>query len=99
MPSSSSAANTTKGERIDRIAAAGARDTLDRIQSSEILGTGAVNMIGLDAIRSKLGDQWPRKGPRVWEHLERELERTLGPTGIFVRLDDTSYLIAQPGEE
>ena len=56
-------------------------------------------MIGLDAIRRKLADQWPRKAPRVWEHLERELERTLGPTGVFIRVDDVSYLIAQPGEE
>ena len=99
QPSSSTAEPPPSGERIDRIAAAGARETLDRIQGSELVGTGAVNMIGIDAIADKLADQWQRKAPRAWEHLERELERTLGPTGIFVRLDDTSYLIAQPGEE
>jgi hypothetical protein len=99
QPSSSTAEPPPPGERINRIAAAGTLDTLERIQNANIVGSGLVNMIGIDAIRDKLADQWQRKAPRVWEHLERELERTLGPTGIFVRLDDTSYLIAQPGEE
>jgi hypothetical protein len=57
-----------------------------------------VNTIVLDAIRRKLGEQWARKAPRVWEHLEREQERTLGPAGVFVRIDDVNDVIAQPGE-
>src|ERR1700749_4997671 len=85
--------------RIDRITTAGGREALERSSSCEPLGSGPVNTIGLDAIRRKLGDRWPTKAPRVWEHLERELERTLGAAGIFVRLDDVSYLIAQPGED
>jgi hypothetical protein len=90
---------TDDGPRFDRIASAGARDTVERIASSNILASGVVNTIGLDAIRRKLGDRWPSKAPRVWEHVERELVRTLGHTGVFVRVDDVSYLIAQPGEE
>ena len=62
QPSSSTAEPPPSGERIDRIAAAGARETLDRIQGSELVGTGAVNMIGIDAIADKLADQWQRKG-------------------------------------
>ena len=99
MSPPTSTAETARAERIDRIASASVRDTLERINNSEIIAAGSVNMIGLDAIRRQLGDQWARKAPRVWEHLERELERTLGPAGIFVRLDDINYLIAQPGEE
>ena len=95
----SAAAAHARGARIDRIASAETRDTLERINNSEMLAAGAVNMIGLDAIRLKLGDRWPRKAPSVWEHIERELERTLGPTGVFLRLEDVSYLVAQPGEE
>lgn len=81
-------------DRIDRIVAAGAQDTLDRIRTSSLLADGSVNMIGLDAIRAKLGDRWPAKRARVWEHVERELERRLTPADITVRVDDVNYLIA-----
>jgi hypothetical protein len=89
-------AQASAGARVDRIASAGARDTLERIQNSALLGTGAVNMIGLDAIRRKLGDRWPAKRARVWEHVELELERKLGPADLSVRVDDINYLIAAP---
>jgi hypothetical protein len=84
--------------RVDRIVAAGARETLERINNPVLLESGAVNVIGLDAIRLQLGERWMVKAPRVWEHTEREIERTLGHTALFLRVDDASYLIAQPGE-
>lgn len=90
---------TAHDARVHRIASAAARDTLERISGSDILGSGAVNMIGLEAIRRQVGERWSRKAPSVWEHVEREIERTLGPTGVFVRMDDVTYLIALPGEE
>jgi len=89
-------ADSPADARVDRIASAGAQDTLERIQNSALLGTGAVNMIGLDAIRRKLGDRWPAKRARVWEHVELELERKLGPADLSVRVDDINYLIATP---
>jgi hypothetical protein len=82
--------------RVDRIAQAGARETLERIKTSGLLGTGAVNMIGLDAIRRQLGDRWPAKRARVWEHVELELQRKLGPTDLAVRVDDINFLVAAP---
>jgi hypothetical protein len=84
------------GGRVDRIASISALDTLERIQNSALATTGAVNMIGLDAIRRKLGDRWPAKRARVWEHVEMELERRLGPADLAVRVDDINYLIALP---
>lgn len=91
--------NAPAPHRVDRITSASTRDTLERIASAEILAGGSVNTIGLDAIRRKLGDRWERKAPSIWEHVERELERTVGATGVFLRLDDINYLVAQPGEE
>ena len=82
------------GGRVDRIASISALDTLERIQNSSLPAAGAVNMIGLDAIRRKLGDRWPAKRARVWEHVEKELERRLGPADLAVRVDDINYLIA-----
>ena len=92
-------AQAAAGARVDRIASAGAQDTLERIQSSALLGTGAVNMIGLDAIRRQLGDRWPAKRARVWEHVELELQRKLGPADLAVRVDDINYLIAAPSAQ
>jgi len=90
------AARTASADRIDRIATVSARETLERIRASGVLATGAVNLIGLDAIRRQLGDRWAAKKGRVWEHVEQEFQRKLGPGDIAVRIDDVSYLIAVP---
>lgn len=87
------------GSRLDRINSASTRDTLERIGTPELLAAGGINLIGLEAIREQLGQRWERKAPSIWEHLERELERTVGAAGVFNRLDDITYLVALPGEE
>ena len=87
---------TTATPRLDRVTAADARAGLARIQGSEVLAAGAVNIIGLDAVRRQLGERWPAKRARVWEHVERDLERRLTAHDMFFRLDETSYLIAMP---
>jgi hypothetical protein len=90
------AAQTASDDRIDRIASVSARETLDRIRASGVLTTGAVNLIGLDAIRRQLGDRWAAKKGRVWEHVEQEFQRKLGPADLAVRIDDINYLVAVP---
>ncbi|MDR3509973.1 MAG: hypothetical protein P4L64_18970 [Caulobacteraceae bacterium] len=82
--------------RVDRIASVGARDTLDRLSDPDLLQGGAVNLIGLDAIRAKLADRWEARRGRIWEHVEREIGRTIGPADLFLRLDDVTYLVALP---
>ena len=72
---------------------------LDRLSNPALLDAGLVNVIGLDAIRRKLGERWTIKRGQVWDHVERELERTLSPADIFLRMDDVSYSIAQPGSD
>jgi hypothetical protein len=84
-------------QRADRITAAGAQDMLERLQNAALLDSGVVNVIGLDAIRRKLGDRWPAKRAQIWEHVERELDRGLSPADIYFRTDEISYMIAQPG--
>jgi hypothetical protein len=90
------AAQRASDDRIDRIASVSARETLDRIRASGVLTTGAVNLIGLDAIRRQLGDRWAAKKGRVWEHVEQEFQRKLGPADLAVRIDDINYLVAVP---
>jgi len=87
------------GVRADRITTAGASDVLDRLSHPALIAAGLVTVIGLDAIRRKLGDRWPIKRAQIWDHVERELERTLSAADIFLRTDDVSYTIAQPGSD
>lgn len=83
--------------RIDRVTSSEACEALDRLAGAELLRAGGANLIGLDAIRSKLGDRWPAKRARVWEHVERDLERRLSPTDMILRLDEVNYLVAISG--
>ena len=89
-------AQAASADRIDRIVSVSARETLERIRTSGVLKTGAVNLIGLDAIRVQLGDRWAAKKGRVWEHVEQEFQRKLGPADLAVRIDDINYLVAVP---
>ncbi|HET9160990.1 MAG TPA: hypothetical protein VFN88_10285 [Caulobacteraceae bacterium] len=82
--------------RIDQVCSADGHAVLERLDGSEALRAGGVNIVGLDAIRSKLADRWPAKRARVWEHVERDLERRLGPQDLFFRLDEANYLVAMP---
>ncbi len=82
--------------RIDRVTSADARDALERLAGSEVLKSGAVNLIGLDAIRNHLGPRWAGKRDRIWEHVERDLEKRLGAFDMALRLDEATYLVAMP---
>lgn len=84
------------GRRIDRIASADVRAGLHHVQNPDVLRTGCVNLIGLDAIRDQLGERWPAKRARIWEHIERDFERRLTPHDMFFRLDEVTYLVAMP---
>ena len=90
------ALNPFGSARVDRVSSAEARDGLQRLAGSDVLRSGGVNLIGLDAIRQKLGDRWQAKRGRIWEHVERDLERRLGPYDMVLRLDEVTYLIATP---
>lgn len=83
--------------RVDRFTSVGMEDTLERIRASDLLAAGAVNTIGLDAVKRMLGDRWAGKRTRIWEHVERELERCLSPADLSLRVDEVTYLIAKPG--
>ena len=97
-PSTAAKDTPASDPRADRITAAGAQEMLERLQNAALLESGAVNVIGLDAIRRKLGDRWAAKRAQIWEHVERELDRHLSPADIHFRTDEISYMIAQPGQ-
>jgi hypothetical protein len=67
-----------------------------QFQASPLLDDGRINVIALDPIADRLGERWETRREQVYEHLERALNRKLGPTDFFLRVSDTVYLVAQP---
>jgi len=82
---------------LARFASADARLALERIQGSEMLAEGRVCLLGLDAVRERLGPRWPGRREMVYQHIQATLRRQLGPHGFFVRISETDFLVAQPG--
>ena len=70
-----------------------------RLEETGLIARGGVNIIGLDTVRDRLAERWPRKRPVVWEHLEALADRQLGPGDLCLRLNDTDFAIAISGEE
>lgn len=70
---------------------------LERFQASGMLDEGRVNLIGLDAIASRLGDRWEGRREQIYQHVERSLGKHLESGGFFQRVSPTDYLVVQPG--
>jgi len=87
------------GARVSRIDSADARQALSRIQSSSVLGEGKACLIGLDAVRSRLGPKWIDRRERVYEHAVTTLRRQLGASALIVRVSETDFLVVQPGAD
>jgi hypothetical protein len=95
---SQSAARAAQPSRgIARFASADARLALERIQASALLAEGKVCLLGLDAVRERMGPRWPGRREIVYQHVQSTLRRQLGPHGFFVRISETDFLVAQPG--
>src|SRR4051812_4810536 len=84
---------------IDRLASADAASMLDRLQGSTLVTEGKITLLGLDAVRERLGERWPVKREQVWEQVERCIARQMGPAVMIVRVCETDYVVAQPAAE
>ena len=71
---------------------------LERVGIDDLVLQGSVQVIGLQPIRARLGDRWPKKCVHVWAHFEAVLRRQLPPHDLVVRVDDVHFLIAQTQE-
>lgn len=81
---------------MGRLYSAEAAGMLERFDAPSLMAEGKVNLIALDAIAERLGARWPAKQEQVYDHVERTLGRHLGDGGIFLRISETDYLVAQP---
>jgi PAS domain S-box-containing protein len=54
---------------------------------------GRIKLVGLDEVRTALGDRWPAAAQRAMATAETVIKRHCGPHDSFSRADDTSFLM------
>lgn len=60
------------------------------------IASGRISLIGLDAVRERLGERWSARREQIWGVVERFSERGLGPGDLFQRVSETDWLIGYP---
>lgn len=67
---------------------------LDRIlwQRRSIL-SGNIHLVGLQKIRNRIGDEWPRIAERAQDIAQKAIQRACGAEDVFTRYDELSFLI------
>jgi len=54
---------------------------------------GRINLVGLDEVRTALGDRWPAAAERAMATAEAVIKRRCGPQDSYSRVDDISFLM------
>ena len=91
-----SPATTSTGESAAWLLDATSERALGIIAESPALAEGKVALLSLVAVRSRLGARWAARSDLVREHLERAIMRNIEAAGVFLRISETDYLVAQP---
>ena len=79
-----------------RLVSADAAAQIERFCDPQLLASGKVNIVSLEAVQKRLGDHWQGGKEQVFAFAERLIERGLGTRGVFVRASDMDYLIVHP---
>lgn len=90
----STAARESTSDSVDYLSDTSARADLQRLMDSGRIERGCVTVIGLNAIRERLGDKWRTRCDWVWETVAAHLGRRLRDHGFWVRLDDVDIAIS-----
>lgn len=70
------------------------RDQLQRIKDAGLIDQGRAFLLSLEPIRAQMGSRWPQRSETVWEGVEKALTKSMSPPDIFLRLNDTTVLVA-----
>lgn len=73
------------------------QDVLKALSAPGAFDAGAVNLISLEPIRSRLEGRWPKKRDQIWYQVERFLQRQFRPGDLITRVDEVTVMVAQPG--
>ena len=70
------------------------REQLQRINDAGLVAQGRVFMLSLEPIKHQMGARWPGRAEVIWEAVERSLHKNMPPPDVFVRMNDTSVIVA-----
>ncbi|HEX3364613.1 hypothetical protein [Phenylobacterium sp.] len=79
-----------------RLVSSDAEAQIERFCDPQLLASGKVNIISLEAVQKRFGDRWQTRKDQVFDFAERVLERSLGERGVSVQVSDMDYLIVHP---
>lgn len=79
-----------------RLVSADAEAALERFSDPELIATGRINLISLEAVQQRFATRWQMRKDQVFDFTERVLERGVGPTGFYLRVSDTDFFIVHP---
>ena len=79
-----------------RLVSSDAEAQIERFCDPQLLASGKVNIISLEAVQKRFGDRWPGRKDQVFDFADRVLERSLGERGVSVRVSDMDYFIVHP---
>lgn len=83
----------TRGVTLSALAAS-RKEQLQRIKDAGLIEQGRVFLLSLEPIKAQIGARWPHRSETVWEGVERALSKSMPPPDVFVRLNDTTVLVA-----
>lgn len=78
-----------------RLVAADAEAALARFSDPELITTGRINLISLEAVQQHFAARWQMMKQQVFDLTEQVLERGVGPTGFYLRISDTDFFIVR----
>jgi hypothetical protein len=70
------------------------REQLQRINDAGLVAQGRVFLLSLEPIKLQIGLKWPLRSEVIWDAVERALAKAMPSPDVFVRLNDTSVLVA-----
>ena len=79
-----------------RLVSADAESQLARFSDPVLLHSGKVNLISLEAVQKRLAGRWSQRKDQVFSFAEKVLQRSLGESGVYVRVSDSDFFIIHP---
>lgn len=62
-------------------------------QQGPVVSAGKIHMLGLDSIKSRLGEKWDRMSELVHRYFEAAIRREMAPGDTFAHTNELSYLV------
>jgi len=81
---------------VTRLTSGDARQALDQLKGTPVVSEGRVCLVGLDAIRHRMGPRWAGRRETVYAYAQQTLRRQLGVHGFSLRISEVDFLVAQP---